>query len=161
MEDDARVRRQALGYCLKAINKRLHSSHELAQALARKEVPQPVIAGVLEELSGFDLVNDERFAKAWVRGRDSLRPRGPSVLQMELMQKGIPKDLIRQVLADRKEAATDPDSEQPTDEDLAKEVVRRKERQYAHLDPETRKRRLIALLMRRGFSYDVARRILS
>jgi regulatory protein len=158
--DSTKAGNLALSYCLKAVKTRLRSSRELEQALLRKGIEASIITGVLAELQGVGLVDDERYARAWIHTRDLLQPRGASLLQAELTKKGIPKEVIKAALLERKEQAADQESDQPTEDDLAKEVVRRKERQYAHLQPEVRERRLLALLMRRGFSYDVARRIL-
>jgi regulatory protein len=147
-------------YCLMLLKGRMRSRHELDQAMERKGFEQEDRQQALEQLVEFRLIDDLLFAKAWVRNRDSFRPRGASVLRQELLQKGIGKDIISQVLSERKEAAEDENEEQLSEFDLARQLIKGKERLYAPLAPEVRKRRLMGLLQRRGFSYDVIRRIL-
>ena len=150
----------ARSYALRLLKNRLRSAWEIDQALLRKGVEEPERQEVIEELTRVDLINDQRYATAYVHTRDRLAPRGEYVLRMELAKHGISKELISAALATRREEAVDEDAEQPTELELATQLIQGKERAYAHLDPETRKRRLTSLLMRRGFSYDIARRIL-
>lgn len=149
-----------LNLALRLLKSRLRSAWEIDQALAKRGIEEPERQKVLTQLKEADLVNDRRFAEAWVHTRDNLAPRGAFVLQQELAQKGVDKELIRSVLLQRKTESEDEEAEQRTDLELAKQLIEGKERAYAHLAPEVRERRLMALLMRRGFSYDTAKRIL-
>ena len=110
---------------------------------------------LLEE-QGF--VNDTHFAEAWSRTRDVLSPRGSYRLQAELIEKGIPKEIIAKVLSERRDLADE--GEQLTELELAEQAAKGRERLYSNLTPEVRNRRLASFLQRRGFSYDVIRRIL-
>lgn len=150
----------SLSYALRMLKSRLRSAWEIDQALARRGVDEPERQAVLEQLSELDLINDQRFAEAWVHTRDLLAPRGAFILQMELSKKGIDKEIIKKVLHERKELGADESSDQPDEEALARQLLEGKERAYAHLSPEVRERRLLSLLMRRGFSYETAKRIL-
>lgn len=152
---------QSLPYCLRLLKRRPYSVHELEQAMQRKGIEAEERTQTLSQLAELDLVSDLRFARAWVHTRDRLMPRGAQLLRQELIQKGISKDIVQQVLAERAEEAAEEESEQPSEEELARRIVQGKERLYANLDPEVRYRRLMALLQRRGFSYDVIRRILN
>jgi regulatory protein len=145
-------------YCLRLLKSRFKSRHELDEAMERRRVAPEKRAEVLARLVELDFVNDARFARLWLRSRDNSSPRGEPILRQELLQKGIAKDVIDQALRARRAAIVA--DEQPTDVTQATELLARKARQYAHLDPETRKRRQTAMLMRRGFSYDVIKRIL-
>jgi len=129
--------------------------------MQRRDIPVEEQEAVLTQLKEARLIDDRLFARSWIRTRDLLAPRGDAVLRMELAQKGIAREDIDLVLSERKEAMAQEDEDQPTEEDLAREIIRRKERVMQSLAPEVRKRRQIALLQRRGFSYDVIRRILS
>lgn len=149
-----------LNLALRLLKSRLRSAWEIDQALAKRGVEEAERQAVLEQLRELDLVNDQRFAEAWVHTRDALAPRGEFVLQQELYKKGLDRDLIQSVLRKRKEESENEDEEQLTDIELAKKLLAGKERAYAHLTPEVRERRLMSLLMRRGFSYDTAKRIL-
>jgi regulatory protein len=152
--------RDPLTYCLILIKRRLRTRYEIEQALKRKETSPEDIDAVLKDLEEHGLIDDRRFAEAWVHTRDKLAPRGKSLLGAELMQKGVDKATIQAVLRDRENQAEDEEDDQPTEYDLAKEIVQGRQRVYSNLTDEVRKRRLTALLMRRGFSYDTIRRIL-
>lgn len=143
-------------YCLRLLKTRLRSSHELDVALERRGIADEERVTALQTLTELQLVDDVRFATAWVHTRDKLSPRGESVLRLELLQKGIAKEIIEEALEQRRQ----PSDEQPTELELALELLRRKERQFAHLVPLVKQRRQIALLQRRGFSYALIKRIL-
>ena len=147
-------------YCLLLLKRRLRSRYELDQAMKRRGVEEDDRQRTLDELTDQRFVDDLRFAWAWIHTRDRLAPRGASVLRQELLQKGIAKDIILKVIAERSELAKDEEDDQPTELDLAKKLAQGKERLYSNLEPEVRKRRLMGFLQRRGFSYDVIRRIL-
>ena len=147
-------------YSLNLLNRRLRSKDELVQALLKKKFELEEINTAIAALEEINLVDDYKFSLAWVHTRDRLAPRGKAVLRLELMQKGIPNHLIEKVLWERDEQAADQEDEQPEEVELARSIMQGKERLYSNLGPEVRKRRLMALLQRRGFSYDVIRRIL-
>ena len=149
-----------LPYTLRLLKSRLRTEWEIDQAMLRHEVPAENRQNTIARLKEAKLLDDYRFALAWVHTRDRLSPRGESVLRMELMQKGVPKHLIDQALRERREAAEELEDEQPTELELARDLLERHTRQFASLAPEVRKRRQTAYLQRRGFSYDVIKRIL-
>jgi len=70
----------------------------------------------------------------------------------DLLSRGISLALAREVTTELM-PKTD-------EEPLAREFVRRKQAQYAHLDEQTRWRRLAGSLARRGFSLDTIRKVL-
>lgn len=112
---------------------------------------------VLDELTEAGLIDDARFARAWVNDRDRFSPRGAFLLRQELIKKGLSKEDITAALQQRTER-----EEEPVDElEQARALVEGRQRLYAHLPAETRNRRLMAFLLRRGFSLDTARRILN
>lgn len=145
------------GYALQLLKKRLRSAWELDQALLRRGVEAEERTKVITELTEAGLIDDQRFAKAWVHDRDRFAPRGAYLLRQELLKKGIDKEIIRQVLQDRLE-----DEEEPIDElAQARELAERRFALYRGLPEETQKRRVMAFLLRRGFSLDTVRRILN
>ena len=147
-------------YALNLLKRRFRSAWEIDQALMRRGVEQAERAAILEELTEHNLINDERFALAWVHTRDRLAPRGQFLLERELSDKGIDKATIRLVMMKRKEEMAEAPELNPDEDSQIQELIRRKERLYANLAPEVRKRRLMGYLARRGFSPDRVRRIL-
>lgn len=146
-------------YALFLLKRRLRSRDELDRALTRRGVEEAARGPLLDKLTQVGLLDDRRFAKAWIQSRDSFRPRGNSVLRLELIKKGVSQAIIQEVLAERAEEMEA--EERPDQVKLAREIIELKKRQYAHLKPEIRKRRVMALLMRRGFSYDIVKHVLN
>ncbi len=145
-------------YALRLLKVRLRSAWELRQALLRREVPADEVEDLINELTEVDLINDLRFAKAWIATRDRLSPRGGNVLRLELTQKGIDKATMQKALSLREEERKEEVG--MTEEERARLVIARKERQYQHLPPEVYKRRMAGVLLRRGFPTDLVMRIL-
>ena len=96
-----------LAYCLGMLKRRLCSRRELIDGMTRKGIEASAQEVTLASLTENGLVDDLRYARAWIHTRDILAPRGGIVLRQELMQKGISREIIDQVLSERKEQAED------------------------------------------------------
>lgn len=110
---------------------------------------------VLDKLAGMGLLNDQNYAETRAR---SLHRRGASAraIRAELAAKGVAAHLIEPALARLKEESSDPEVE-------AAIVYARKRRlgPFRHQDQRAEKReRDMAALGRKGFSYDLVRRII-
>jgi regulatory protein len=130
---------------LKLLGYRSRSTHEVRKNLRDHNVPEEVIAGVLERLRRSRLVDDERFAQAWIENRSEYRPRSRRALAMELRQKGITDEVIKQTL---EEAARE-------DEDLAYQAALKQSRKLKEMEWPEFRQKLSGFLARRGFSYEV------
>jgi regulatory protein len=98
------------------------------------------------------LLDDYRFATAWVRDRINFKPRGKALLVRELIFRGIAGGIIERVL----------DNEFPDDEnELAHRAIAPKAGMYKKLDKTTGVRRARGFLARRGFSYATANEVVS
>jgi regulatory protein len=146
----------ARSYALNLIKRRLRSVGELDESLKRREVPREERESLIQELETAGLLDDHRFAQAWVNDRDRFKPRGEAVLRLELMKKRVPKNVIDQVLRDRVSREEDAVDEVRQ----AREIIRSRLRTYANLELPVRHQRLLALLMRRGFRYETAAKAL-
>ncbi|MCB9367981.1 MAG: RecX family transcriptional regulator [Calditrichaeota bacterium] len=138
-----RPKEDALPYAVKLLASRSYSTRKLKDKLKLKGYEAEEIELAIEKLKARNLLDDARFAEGFVRTRIETHPRGKSALIRDLVSRGISGATAKQAVSDHLSA----DQEL----DLAKELLRRKSRQYSSLDPETRKRRLTALLARRGF----------
>lgn len=123
---------------------RERSAAELRQRLIRRGFDPRVAADVLEWCRRLDYVNDERFVEEWIRSRLTTRPSGRRRLEQELRQKGVDLELARrkldQLLSDQEEQTH------------CQEVARKLLPRYQSLPADVRRRRLGALLLRRGFA---------
>lgn len=137
-------------YRLLAIRPR--SRRELADRLRQRGVPADVVAATIADLERGGLVDDHRFADAWVRSRTALQPSGRARLRYELARKGVAREVIDRTLRETL-------SEQDEDA-LARDVARSRLRRYRGLSREVAARRLAGILERRGFSTPVIARVL-
>ena len=126
---------------------RPRSRAELETKLRDKEFDVAIITAVLDDLARFGYVNDRQFADQWARSRIRLRGFGRRRVEQELRNKGIDREIIREVSA---EVFVD-----ETEIETAKLVAVKKINAMKCLDRETRRRRLAGFLERKGFSFEI------
>jgi regulatory protein len=141
-----------LEYAVKLLSARAYSEKKLREKLLAKKYAPEEIDPALKRLHETHLLDDRRYAEEFVRSRLATRPRAAIALLRELAQKGIARTIAQEVVARLA----------PKEEDLklARELVARKNAQYAGLDEQTRRRRLTSLLARRGFSFETIGKVL-
>lgn len=133
VEDKAYMR------ALDLLARRPRSEWEMRQYLKRKSYDDNTTNRILSKLSKRGLLNDEKFATAWVDNRRALKHISKRRLLQELQQKKISKDIISKVL-----------EEDETDErSVLKDLIAKKRMQTRYQDDQ----KLMAYLMRQGFSY--------
>ena len=135
---------------LRRLSVRARSRKELAQDLAKRDVPPDAAAQVLDRFTEVGLIDDAAFAAQWVESRGSRS--GSSRLKQELRQKGVADEHIAEAVGARDDDA---------DLTAARALAQRKAAAMGRLDRVVRERRLGALLARRGFSTAVIRRIIA
>lgn len=131
---------KALNY----LSYRSRSEREVSDNLRKHKFPNDLIQDVIDRLRRNQLVDDHDFARIWVENRSDFRPRGRRALSVELHRKGIQKDIIDEVLQDLDE------------DELAFQAAIKQSRKYQGLDWEGFRKKMVAFLARRGFSYGVA-----
>ncbi len=133
---------------LRYLERRARTEQELREKLARRQVPPQAIEAVLAKLKDYGYINDTTFAINWQRYRNDFKPMGVRRIKLELYQKGVAKEIIATVSAEKEAELT-----------LARQAAETRLRQYAHLDRPTFERRLSAFLARRGFDYRTVKQI--
>lgn len=103
------------------------------------------IERILDRLENMELLNDRDFADFWVENRERFSPRSARALGQELRQKGVARETAEQV--------SDPER----DEERALAAARQRLRTLRGLEYEAFRTRLGQFLLRRGFSYGIAR----
>lgn len=137
--------------CYRYLAIRNRSEKEMRDYLTKKNAEPEIIDAIVEKLYKHKFLDDEAFARGWVRSRARFRPRGKRMLQMELAQKGIAKEIIQQVLEEENEDV-------PDELTQAKNLISRK---IAKLQEEPRQviyQKIGAFLARRGYRWDVAKK---
>ena len=127
------------------VSYRPRSEREVRDRLRRREFSQPAVDEAVERMRGWNYLDDQAFAEWWVENRAEHRPRGKRLLAGELRNKGVPSEVVSEVL---EEAEID-------EPDAALELARKRLGSLSSLDRQTQERRLSAYLARRGYSWDV------
>ena len=149
VDEDERIRAKAMAFDL--LRLRSHSAHEIAARLRRKGFADSIIDETLASLKELGFVADEKFAEEWVESRRRHRPRGVLALRRELERKGIDGTTIERTLR----TVTEGD-----ERETALDVARRQYGRYRTLPRDVARRRLYEFLLRRGFTYELARDVL-
>jgi regulatory protein len=127
---------------LDALTGQARSRKELADKLAKKEVPAELAAALLDRFEEVGLVDDGAFARAWIASRQPGKGLARRALAQELRRKGIDDEVAREAL----------DEIDPDDEDsAARALVRKKLRTMRGLEHDKATRRLVGMLARKGY----------
>lgn len=140
----------ARAICLRLLTGAARTRADLAEALRRRGVPEEAADAVLNRLCDVGLIDDEAFADAWVTSRQAGRGLARRALAAELRRRGVDDEVAERALA--KVSGDDEVS-------AAQVLVERRLAASRGLPTETRIRRLSSLLARKGYSSDVALRV--
>lgn len=140
--------RRAERRAMNLLGYRAHSERELARKLGRS-VPREAAERVAGKMTELGLVNDEEYARTIARELFERRHFAAGRVRMELMRRGISRELAEQAVA---EAEPDP-------RDALRELMGKK---YAReLTDEKGRRRAAAALQRMGYRWDDIRCVLN
>ncbi|MFB9368682.1 regulatory protein RecX [Kitasatospora albolonga] len=148
--EEADPAERARAICLRLLTGAAKTRKQLAEALAKREIPEEVAEQVLDRLQEVGLIDDAAFAEAWVESRHNARGLGRRVLSQELRQRGVAPELAERALAQ-----VDEDGE----EAAARDFVERRLRTMRGLDDQAKLRRLVGALARRGYAEGLAFRL--
>ena len=137
------AREKAMQQALLFLSYRARSEKEIRQNLKKHEYPEDAIEYAMTRLRENRLANDNEFAQAWVENRSTFRPRSRRALTMELRQKGLDEETVKQAVAGIDEEA------------LAYETALKRAPRLASLEWSEFRRKLSEHLARRGFPYSV------
>jgi regulatory protein len=137
-------REMAYQKALKLLEYRPRSEREIRQNLQTNQVPEAVQDAVLERLRRAALLDDSRFANAWVQNRSEMRPRSRRALSYELRQRGIADEFIQDATRDLNE------------EELAYQAAVQQARKLRNLEWQDFRQKMYGFLARRGFNYEVS-----
>jgi regulatory protein len=137
--------------CFRLLTLAPRTRAQLAEALAKRGIPDDAAAAVLERFTDAGLIDDAAFAKAWVDSRHHGRGLASRALRSELKQRGVDDDDIRDALDE-----LDPDDEVAT----ARRLVERKLSATQGLPADARTRRLAGMLARKGYPAGLAFRVI-
>jgi regulatory protein len=141
-DDEADPEQVARTVVLRRLSSAPRTRKDLAEDLGRRGIPSDVIDRVLDRFTEVGLIDDAEYARLWVSSRHRSRGTARQSLRHELRAKGITDDDALEALE-----AIDDDLERARG--LA--LVRSKLPSTSRLEPAARARRLVSMLMRRGY----------
>jgi regulatory protein len=146
------VRQECFDKAIFYLQRRLHSRAELVKKLAKLEYPAPMIDEVLADLERLGYVNDQRFAATRAQLAADHRSHGPRRAMLELLKTGVSRETASRAIEDVYE----------TRDNLAvaRRLAEKKAPSLKRLDPQTARRRLAGMLLRRGFDYDTVKPVI-
>ena len=138
----------ALDRAGRALATRDMTEQEISRKLLSAGYPEEAVARVMEVLTRYDFVSDERYAERFVSGRSTRYGRGR--IYQELRRKGVSEEKAREALEGLPE-----EDERETARKQAEKICSRKDLS----DPDER-RKAAAALARRGFSWDIVSEVI-
>ncbi|WP_411708502.1 recombination regulator RecX [Corynebacterium sp. LaCa116] len=150
-EAKAAVRSRALGL----LDQRARSRKELHDRLVAAEFEPDVVEAVLDDLAGVGLIDDESFAREWVRQRHVRRGKSARALNLELKEKG--------VAAEDRAAALEQVTED-SEETIARQIAAKKARTLKKVPADRHERdkflrRIVGTLAHRGYNQGLTMRV--
>jgi regulatory protein len=139
---------RAYQHALALIAGRPRSRAEVERRLRDKGYAPEAVAATLERLEANGYVDDAEFARYWAEQRTLHRPRSSRALRYELRRKGVEDGAIEEAVGGL------------DDEAAAWAALEPKLAQWQALPPEEVQKKASGFLARRGFGYDVIRRVL-
>lgn len=140
-EDMAKMR------ALSLLNYRARSRKEVVDYLKRNKYPVEVQDKVINYLIKMNLLDDYKFAQDWTKNRLEFKQASMRQIKSELLNKGIDKQTINEVINDI----------YIDERSVLKELIIKKQRMSKYQD----KTKLTQFLLRKGFSYDKIKEVLS
>jgi len=133
---DDKLYNQALRY----VAMRPRTQWDVETYLTRKGGSPSLIEQIVNKLIKVDLINDKKYARAFVADRRLLRPASRRKLVAELKKRHVPSEFIEQAVGGEKE----------NDRAALMDIVAKKRRQTKYQDDT----KLMQYLARQGFGYD-------
>ncbi|SDW25712.1 RecX family transcriptional regulator [Paenibacillus sp. CF384] len=145
VQEDSKHRAYILS--LSHLGARQRTEKEIMRYLARKEIDPETAEKALERLRQEGLVNDKQYANMYASERMRTQMKGRRLLQQELVQRGISRDMAKQASQKLNEQS---------ETDIAIRAAHKKW-PYIKGEPRERKQKLAVFLLRRGFPMNTVR----
>lgn len=129
---------------------RPRSKKEVDDYFRRKKVHESLYEELFKKLVHLELVDDQKFAKWWVEQRQNFKPKPKRVLQMELLKKGIDRQIIDGVLS----------VEDIDEKKIAEELLKKKAYKWKGLEPREIRQKMSTYLIGKGFGWEVINEVL-
>jgi len=138
--------RKAYNKAIEYLGYKMRTKKEVYDYLRKKNVGEQIILEVIQLLIEQKYIDDEEYAKAYVRTQMNTSKKGPVLIEKELSEKGIPETLIE-------EALTQFSSEHQID--VAYSIAEKYETKSDNISFQQRQQKIEQALIRKGFSFNI------
>ncbi|RNB59787.1 RecX family transcriptional regulator [Brevibacillus gelatini] len=135
---------------LKYLGLRPRTRSQLHAYLLEKGFDTRVADEICQRCEEQGYIDDEAFAKQWVEERLRLKPRSSYMLRMELAQRGVDKSIAEDAVQGISREA---------ELEAARALVEKKARRIAGAPNRDEERKLLSMLMRKGFAHSIIQQI--
>ena len=132
---------------LSFLTARMRTVREVEEKLDELQYGEADVFSTVERLKELNLLNDEAYAREFVRSRLATKPVSRQKLYLDLKAHKLPEDVIETALNELPEE---------TEGDNAREVAKKFWRQMKGLEVSVRRDRVLRRLMSRGFSTEAS-----
>ena len=145
-----RSEKEIRDYLLKKIkNKKSNLKNELKNEKFIEETIESIVSKLKEQR----FLDDREFAKWWIEQRSKVKPKAIKFIIFELKQKGIPKELIDEILNDK-------EFEVISDFDKALELAKKRIKRYEKEEPKKAYEKLVRFLASKGFEWEIIKKVI-
>lgn len=134
--------------------RRLHSSTELRRKLMQKGFPKETIEQIVVKMRSLKYLDDRKYAELLVNESINLRHEGTQKIRARLMEKGISKEIIQEVLTIGEVASFEDENIKL----IADKKLFTLKKRFTDMKAVTQK--LTAYLLSKGFAYQTIRNYL-
>ena len=145
-------RNAARSYAYKLLSYRSRSRKEMLDKLRTKGFEDEDVSAVMEFLETSGLINDAKLASELLGYSAGSRPLGKNGIRMLMLKRGIDKGIVDETLYSHTAEM---------EERAAIEFAERRSRALRNYPADVAKRRLWAMLQRRGFSVGVISKVIN
>ena len=139
-----------MDYALGYLTKRDRTEYEMREYLEQMQFGEADVDLCIDRLIELNLINDAAYADRFVKTRLASKPLSKAHLKRQLAEHHIAAEHMQSALEE-----IDPD----TDETNARQIAEKFYRQFASLDAEKRKQRVLNRLLSRGFQTELCYRV--
>lgn len=151
--NNSRPRISPISYALRLIKIRMRSEKELIDKMTLKKYLASEIDETISKLKSAKLIDDKIFAEMWLRSQNITKPSGKKLLMLKMKRFGLAKDIVDQAFE-----AQEGEFDEATQ---AKRIIESKGRFFNKYTGRDRYEKMLALLLRRGFDYSLAKEAIS
>ena len=141
----------AKNYIFRLLKIRLYSEKEILEKLKKRKFAEDVTRQTIRYFKQLGLIDDRQFAQKWISARLA-KPTGPQRIQLELKQKGIDPEILREELTQA--------TKNYSEKEMAEQLAKKRALLYRDLEEMKKKQRIYRYLAYRGFNLEVIQQVL-